>query len=92
MMTKILAQRIIPYAVECFRKQLGWGLHTSVAFCFGEGDNYKFLSKLNQEYKLFKKIVPLAHPRFIMQYKLKTKDMYVDKYLKEFEAIKEHGL
>ncbi len=81
---KILAERIVPFAVECFRMQLAWGLNASVAFCLGEGTNYKFLSKLNATYKLFDKIVPLSHPRFIMQYKLKTKNDYINKYLQEF--------
>lgn len=85
---KLLAERIIPFSVDCFCKQIAWGLNTSVAFCLGEGDNFKFLSKLNNEYKLFEKILPLSHPRFIMQYKLKTKDIYIDKYLQEFSQLK----
>ena len=84
---KVLIDRIVPFAVECFRLQMAWGLHTSVAFCLGEGTNYKFLSRLNTTYKLFDKIVPLSHPRFIMQYKLKTKDVYIDKYLEEFSIL-----
>lgn len=81
---KVLIDKIIPFAVECFRLQISWGLETSVAFCLGEGTNYKFLSRLNMTYKLFDKIIPLSHPRFIMQYKLKTKDNYINKYLQEF--------
>lgn len=84
---KVLAERIVPFAVECFRLQIAWGLQTSVAFCLGEGTNYKFLSKLNTTYKLFDKIVSLSHPRFIMQYKLKTKDDYINKYLQEFSQL-----
>jgi hypothetical protein len=80
---KNLLQSITPFAVDCFKKQLAWGLHSSVAFCLGEGANYKFLSKLNRQYHLFGKIVPLAHPRFIMQYKLKQKNLYIEKYIKE---------
>ncbi len=81
---KVLAKQIIPFAVECFKKQINWGLQTSVAFCLGEGTNFKFLTKLNNEYRLFDKLVPLSHPRFIMQYKLKTKNVYIDKYLQQF--------
>lgn len=81
---KVLAERISSFAVDCFQKQLEWGLHTSTAFCLGEGKNFKFVSKLNDEYKLFDKIIPLSHPRFIMQYKLKTKNDYINKYLQEF--------
>jgi hypothetical protein len=84
---KLLAERIVPFAVDCFRKQIDWGLETSVAFCLGEGTNYKFLSKLNSEYKLFDKIIPLSHPRFIMQYKLKTKGDYIERYLSEFDKL-----
>jgi hypothetical protein len=86
---KVLAERIVPYAVDCLRKQIAWGMYTYVAFCFGEGTNYKFLSKLNNKYKLFEKIVPLAHPRFIMQYKLKAKELYIDKYLTAFTSIED---
>ncbi len=84
---KTLAEKIVPFSVECFRMQLAWGLQTSVAFCLGEGTNYKFLSKLNMTYKLFDQIIPLSHPRFIMQYKLKTKDDYINKYLHEFSVL-----
>ena len=84
---KALAKQIVPFAIECFKKQIAWGLQTSVTFCLGEGTNYKFLSKLNNEYRLFEKIVPLSHPRFIMQYKLKTKDVYINKYLQEFSQL-----
>lgn len=84
---KILAEKIVPFAVECFRMQIAWGLQTSVAFCLGEGTNYKFLSRLNTTYRLFDKIIPLSHPRFIMQYKLKTKDDYINKYLHEFSVL-----
>lgn len=84
---KGLSKSIITFAVDCFRRQISWGMHTSIAFCLGEGENFKFLSRLNSEHKLFDKIVPLAHPRFIMQYKLKTKQLYIDKYLNEFQGL-----
>jgi hypothetical protein len=84
---KVLAERIVPFAVDCFQTQIGWGLQTSVAFCLGEGTNYRFLSNLNSQYKLFNTIIPLSHPRFIMQYKLRTKEVYIDRYLQEFKQL-----
>lgn len=84
---KLLSQQIVPFAVDCFRQQIDWGLHTTVAFCLGEGTNFKFLVKLNRECNLFQKIVPLPHPRFIMQYKLKTKEVYISKYLNQFGLL-----
>jgi hypothetical protein len=84
---KTLAESIKPFAADCLRKQLSWGFHSSVAFCLGEGANYKFLQKFNKEHGFFKEIVPLSHPRFIMQYRLKTKDVFIAKYLEAFAGL-----
>ncbi len=85
---KQLQESVIPFAVDCFRTQLNWGLQHQVAFCLGEGKNYAFFSKLNNEYHWFESIIPLPHPRFIMQYKLKTKQAYINKYLEAFSTLK----
>ncbi len=84
---KTLIKIIQPFALHCMKKQLRWA-NTSVAFVLGEGANYKFISKFNEEHKLFSSIVPLAHPRFIMQYKLKSKEAYIAKYLGAFGISK----
>ena len=78
---KELAESIKPFAVDCLHQQLNWGLHRTTAFCLGDGKNFKFLSQLNQEHSFFEKIIPLPHPRFIMQYKLKEKEMYIGRYI-----------
>ena len=78
---KNLQVAIKEFAVECMNKQLQFGINRNVAFCLGDGKNFKYLSKLNAEMKFFKEITPLSHPRFIMQYKLKKKDEYVQSYL-----------
>ena len=49
----------------------------------GTGKNFKYLQKLNENMKLFKELVPLEHPRYIMQYKLKSKEEYATKYLEK---------
>lgn len=61
--------------------QLTFGIDCTVAYCLGDGKNYKYLSRLNEAQKFFKKIIPLPHPRFIMQYKLKMKGEYIQHYL-----------
>ena len=71
---KFLESAIGNFVIECLRKQLEFGINRDVVFCLGEGKNFLYLLKLNSEMKFFKKIVPLPHPRFIMQYKLKKKD------------------
>lgn len=76
----VLQKRLKPFMQSCMRTQLGWGLNTTVAYCLGEGDNYKFLTAWNAEEKFFKEVIPLPHPRFIMQYKRKQLDQYINFY------------
>jgi hypothetical protein len=82
-----LMEIVKPFSIECFKEQLSWGLHTSVAFCLGEGTNFKYLQKLNNECLFFDEVVPLSHPRFIMQYRLKKKEEYISRYLEEFSKL-----
>lgn len=51
-------------------------------FCLGEGQNYKMLRRLNEEHQFFEEVHPLPHPRFIMQYRRKKVDEYVERYVK----------
>ena len=67
--------------------QVGFGIQREVAFCLGEGTNFKYLQKLNDQEKFFKKIIPLAHPRFIMQYKRKQLASYLDDYCQKLNSI-----
>lgn len=76
--TKPLQLAVTPYIIESIRAVIKIGLETSVVFCLGEGKNFEFLSKLNAEHQFFEKIIPLAHPRFVMQYKRR--------FLKEYLA------
>jgi hypothetical protein len=80
---KNLQNHIKDFAVDCMNKQFKFGINQDVAFCLGDGKNFKYLSKLNSENKFFEQIIPLPHPRFIMQYKLKRKDEYVKAYLQQ---------
>lgn len=82
---RIFAEQTKDFIINSLEKQLNFGIERKVAFCLGEGKNFKYLSKLNDENNFFEKIVPLPHPRFIMQYKLKTKNEYIQRYLRELE-------
>ena len=65
-------------------KQVALGIHTGVCFCFGTGKNEDFLRKLNEQHGFFKKIVALEHPRFIVQYKSRFSQYYIEKYIAAF--------
>jgi hypothetical protein len=82
--SKELTDAVYDFIVDNIRTQIGLGVKTDVCFCFGTGKNEKFLRQLNEKEQFFDKIVALEHPRFVMQYKLKSKQVYIDKYLAAF--------
>lgn len=75
------------FILESLHKLVALGVHTDVAFCLGTGKNEWFLNQLNNQFGFFKEIVALEHPRYIMQYKAKNKQSYIDKYLKTLAAL-----
>lgn len=77
-----------PFIRKSMKSILKLNLHRSVAFCLGEGANYKYLQALNLEMRYFEQIVPLAHPRFIMQYRRKRLPLYVEDYLKKLKGAR----
>jgi len=83
---KSLQEAIMPFIKKTIVQQIDLGIDRSVCICYGEGKNYKFLDKLNRELGLFKKILPLPHPRFIMQYRRKRKDEFIKNYLKAYNS------
>lgn len=83
-----LTKAAYPFIVSSLKEQLQWNISRDVCYCMGTGKNAAFLQALNEKEQFFKTIVPLEHPRFVMQYKTKTKEQYIDKYLSAFEAHK----
>jgi hypothetical protein len=55
-----------------------------IAYVLGTGKNFNYLQKFNEKYKLFDEILPLEHPRYVMQYKAKSMNHYIDHYLQAF--------
>lgn len=72
---------LYPFIISTLRAQIDFGIDTSVCYCIGSGGNYSFLSNINEKYHFFDEIIPLEHPRFIMQYHSKDKVRFMDKYL-----------
>jgi hypothetical protein len=85
--SKELTAAVYDFIIENIQKQIAIGVYTDTCFCFGNGKNEKFLRKLNAEKGFFKNIVALEHPRFIMQYKSRSKNEYIDKYITAFESV-----
>lgn len=83
-----LYEAVRGFMVDSLRRQLKFGFSTDVGFCLGTGKNMYYLSRLNAEFGFFGKIMPLEHPRYIMQYKARQIQHYVDLYLEQFSPFR----
>lgn len=80
-----LQRSVTPFITAWLKDLIACGMRTDVVFCIGSGKNLAFLERLNAENRSFGRIVPLDHPRFIMQYRAKRIDEYVENYLRALE-------
>jgi hypothetical protein len=76
-----LQASVANFILDNLRIQIEISGRSDICFCLGTGKNFKYLSALNEKYQFFGSIIPLEHPRFIMQYKAKEKQKYIDDYL-----------
>jgi hypothetical protein len=85
--SKALLYAVEDFIVQNIRTLISMGVETDVCFCLGTGKNEQFLRKLNTQHQFFKKLIPLEHPRYIMQYKSAQKKFYIEKYIAAFKEI-----
>ncbi len=79
---KQLQEAVEPFMIAKLQEQISWGLDTDVCYCLGKGKHFAYFNKLNKKHRFFDKVVPLEHPRYVVQYKWKKRDEYILKYLK----------
>ncbi len=79
--SKALQNARDPFILDTLQQQINFGIKTDTAICLGEGKNFKYLEDLNQHHHFFNEIIPLSHPRYIMQYKRKSVESYISQYL-----------
>lgn len=82
---KELLQHVEPFILESLQKQLSFPFRREKCICIGGEKNFRYLNKLNEEHRWFQEIIPLPHPRFIMQYKRKQLSDYIQLYLSALE-------
>jgi hypothetical protein len=75
-----LFSAVQPFIVETMTRQIACGARQDVAIVLGSGKNKKVFSRLNKEHGWFKELYFLEHPRFIMQYRRKYVQEYLEKY------------
>lgn len=81
-----LYEAVKPFMMEQLMQQKALCGGPESAIVWGTGKNMKYLQKLNKEYGIFKELIPLEHPRFIMQYRRKRLEEYLEKFTKVLEA------
>ena len=85
--TPLLQKRLKPFIVDCIVQQMQWPVNRKRCICIGGDKNLRYLSDLNDQYQWFQEIDVLPHPRFIMQYKRKYLQEYIEQYLQVLDAV-----
>jgi hypothetical protein len=75
------------FIIQSLHKLVKMGIRTDICFCLGIGKNEKFIKRMNDDHQFFKEIIPLEHPRWIMQYKSRNKKYYIDKYISVLSSM-----
>lgn len=70
-----------PQILKTFKQQIDFGANDKYVISLGK-KNAEFLKEINDEIKYFREVIVFDHPRFIMQYRLKKLDSYLEKYTK----------
>ena len=83
---KELEKAVTPFIIESLKNFLTFNVNKEICYCLGNGKNYKFLNNLNKIHLFFKKVVPLPHPRWIVQYRRKRYQEFIELYLKELSG------
>ena len=79
--SKELLAKVEKKMIESIEFQISKFCERRVAFSLGQGKNFKVFKELNNKYSWFDELVPLPHPRWVMQYKRKDLEKYLDEYM-----------
>ena len=82
-----LERAVTPFIVSSIEAQIALGCRRDRIIVLGRGHNAAFLKRLNDEHRWFASVHPLDHPRFIMQYRRKKLDAYIENYTDILSAV-----
>ena len=82
-----LNRSIVPFVISSLRTQHKAGLLADRCIILGTGKLKTFSEREVRHAMGYKNIVYLEHPRFIMQYRRKHIQMYVDKYVDAIRVL-----
>ena len=84
---KALQKAVEPHIIHNIRTNINFGCNQKVAFCMGKGKNYKYFKDLNDRENFFEKVIPLPHPRWVMQYQRKRMEEFVLTFVETFQSV-----
>lgn len=70
-----------PYIRKTLLEQMALPQAKPNIICVGTGKNFKYLKAFNDKHQCFESIEVVPHPRWVMQYRRKEKQKYIDMYL-----------
>lgn len=79
--SKELEKAVTPFIVASMKKVLNFPVDSDTCYCLGNGKNFKFLNDLNRRMRFFGRVEPLPHPRWIVQYRRKSYQEFIDNYV-----------
>jgi len=77
-----LTHTLKSFIIKSLVEQIGFGIVFKRVYVLGQGKNYDYLKMLNLDLKLFDELIPLPHPRWVMQYRRKQLDEILDETIK----------
>lgn len=87
--SKKLTRAAEPFIEQSLRTQIGFGIDTDVCFVLGTGKNLQFVERFNESLQLFDRLIGLEHPRYVMQYKYKEKEAYIERFVQLLQSARD---
>jgi hypothetical protein len=82
-----LARTVTPFISAAIRRQIAIGGRADHAIVLGQGENARFVRKLNEQQGFFGEVHAIEHPRWILQYRRRQMDRYLSKYEELFGRV-----
>jgi len=79
-----------PFITETLLEQMSFPQAKPNIICVGTGKNLKYLQAFNDKHHCFESIDVVPHPRWVMQYRRKEKEKYIEVYLEALERANQN--
>lgn len=79
-------EKLESFIVSSINTQLQFSTN-SVAFSLGKGQNFKIFKSLNEKHNWYEKLIPLPHPRWVMQYQRRNLEHHLDDIISKLNNV-----